>query len=309
MLFQTEEELRRYLPNSIPVAEGELGYLERLRPALEAAEARTISDFIGQDVFDLVCADADAHKSLYTSIRDVVAFRAVLASIPWLDSVLTPNGFGVVNSTAIGAASQHRVAAIVAELKKELGIAQNMLLRHLRKFTPWLESEQALPFAQTLSPEYSCAIGLDNFSLSGPEGRGYRARPLTEYDDPIDRYREVQLEIARVEHRLAAKWLSFALLDELRLEWLRGQYDNLDADDERMLNRRLAVKHIRYAADWMLWRGELIDSPIVRDHINMVISLMRNHPDHFVAWTASPQFKALNAPAFENRKDSSGFFF
>ena len=92
-LITSNDELRKYIPNSIREVKGETPLFDKLAPFLERAEQWFCHHFVPAELLDAVAAEA-AH---------IVAVEAYRLAVPQLDLVLTPNGFATVGTLTAGA--------------------------------------------------------------------------------------------------------------------------------------------------------------------------------------------------------------
>ena len=118
MIINTDELLRKYIPNVLVTVEGEQSLYEKLRPFLSEASDFIQSQITGhQIVTDLIIAGESS--PLDAAFNRVLYNHAYLNAIPSLDLVLTPNGFGIVNNQNIAPASKERVERLMASIEKQ----------------------------------------------------------------------------------------------------------------------------------------------------------------------------------------------
>lgn len=97
-LIKTDAQLRSHIPHIIASVKGETPFIERLTLFLDLAEDWVKTTFTGESTFNTICGYTDSNPLKITTSRLVVA-EALRRAIPSLDIVLTPNGFGVVNTS------------------------------------------------------------------------------------------------------------------------------------------------------------------------------------------------------------------
>uniref|UniRef100_UPI003FEFC244 DUF6712 family protein n=1 Tax=Candidatus Limisoma sp. TaxID=3076476 RepID=UPI003FEFC244 len=111
-LITTEAQLRAHIPNTIASVKGEVPFIERLALFLDLAEDWVKTTFTSESTFNTICGYTDSNNIKILCSRLVVA-DALRRAIPSLDIVLTPNGFGVVNTSNLAPASKPRVDRLV----------------------------------------------------------------------------------------------------------------------------------------------------------------------------------------------------
>ncbi len=141
-LIQTDEQLRSHLPNIIATVKGETPLIERLALFLDLAEDWVVQTFVSTSTFNTICGYTDANPTKVLTARLVVA-DALRRAIPSLDIVLTPNGFGVINTSNIAPASKPRIDRLVGSMLAHRDDCIAALLPALVGASKWLNSEQA----------------------------------------------------------------------------------------------------------------------------------------------------------------------
>ena len=194
-LITNNDELRKYIPNSIREVKGEIPLFDKLAPFLELAEQWFCHHFVPAELLDAVESEA-AH---------IVAVEAYRLAVPQLDIVLTPNGFATVGTQNLSPASKMRVDRLVGGLMSERDKALAQLLLNLPSVEGWANSPQGRWFAATLFPTLDIVT-----EQSGEAERLW------------DKYCELRPQVIDLEASLAEEWLSPELLSALRSENLRG---------------------------------------------------------------------------------------
>ena len=153
-LITTDAQLRSHLPNIIASVKGETPFIERLALFLDLAEAWVTDTFVSVPTFNTICGYTDSNPVKILTARLVVA-DALRRAIPSLDIVLTPNGFGVVNTSNLAPASKPRVDRLVDSMLAHRDDCIAALLPELPGASKWLASAQADFFGATLFPDFS----------------------------------------------------------------------------------------------------------------------------------------------------------
>lgn len=114
-LITTDAQLRAHIPNIIASVKGETPFIERVAHFLDLAEDWVRTTFTSESTFNTICGYTDSNEIKIICSRLVVA-DALRRAIPSLDIVLTPNGFGVVNTSNLAPASKPRVDRLVGSM-------------------------------------------------------------------------------------------------------------------------------------------------------------------------------------------------
>lgn len=141
LLIKTNDELRQYIANVVHEVDDETLLYDKMLPFLEQAQQSIEHRFIGT-----VELNDDEKRAACT----LIAISAFYYAIPSLDLVLTPNGFGVVNSTNIAPASKERVERLRASLLDAYDKWTDNLLFALNLNEDWRNSDASIPFRTTL---------------------------------------------------------------------------------------------------------------------------------------------------------------
>ena len=199
-------------------------------------------------------------------------------AIPSLDIVLTPNGFGIVNSSNIAPASKPRVDRLVGSMLSHRDDCIAALLPELVGASKWLSSSQADYFSSTLFPTLDIVD-----AIGGATGSKW------------DKYQELHTQLYDLEASLAEEWFSPELMVELRSENLRGTLKP---------PRKSVVLGIQSQIVAYL-KGGTFNSRRLADIVNYI----RQRSDDFPEWHSSETAKLFTPPVFLNVKKSAVYFF
>ena len=275
-LFDSDEQLRRFIPNSITAVRGELSLLQRLESFLSMAEDWVGENITSEAAFDYICSLNENDSYRLTTSRLVVA-EALRRAIPSLDIVLTPNGFAVVQTANLAPASKHRVDNLVNSMVKLRDECIVSLLQMLPQLDSWANSDRSEFFSDTLFPNI-------NFfdRVNGEESKW-------------DKYLELRPKIVDLEESLADDWLSPELMSALRQELFK---------DNANLKRRKLTELIRSQITDYLLNGSF-SSRRLADIVNIV----RLDEINFPEWHRSETAELFSPPIFKNKKNAAGYFF
>ena len=273
-LILDNEMLMRYVPHSIKPVSGETALFDKITVHLESAESWVEQNFTGSELLN----DIDAlNPALVDALRLLVVADALDRAVPSLDLVLTPNGFGVVNTNTVAAASKQRVDRLIGSLRELRDGAIEQALSLLPGEEDWVETPQAHYFATTLFPNIDlCTLCSHN------SGRW-------------EKYVELRSRAVGIELTLAEDYFSPELMSELRLLNLLGTMSS---------EQRRVVQAIRSQVVEVL-QGNPINGNRMRDIVNFI----RYRPGVFRLWHTSATAKLFSPPKFENKKDSKGYWF
>ena len=287
-IITTDEQLRSHLPNIIASVKGETPLIERLSLFLALAEDWVRTTFSSESTFNTICGYTDANPTKVFTARLVVA-DALRRAIPSLDIVLTPNGFGVINTSNIAPASKPRVDRLVGSMLSHRDDCIAALLPALVGASKWLASDQASFFGATLFPDLAIVD-----SVGGATGSRW------------EKYIELRSQVIDLEASLAEEWLSPELMSALRAENLRS-----DLTEKRsVIVRQVQAQIVGYLTAQAAARpdranGGSFSSRRLADIVNYI----RLNERDFEEWHKSETAKLFAPPVFRNDKKASGYFF
>lgn len=276
-LITTEAQLRAHIPNIIGSVKGEVPFIERLALFLELAEDWVKTTFTSESTFNTICGYTDSNNIKILCSRLVVA-DALRRAIPSLDIVLTPNGFGVVNTSNLAPASKPRVDRLVGSMLAHRDDCIAALLPELVGASKWLTSPQADFFGSTLFPD----LGIVD-AVGGATGSKW------------EKYLELRPQVIDLEASLAEEWLSPGLMSALRSENLRG-----DLTEKRsVIVRQVKAQILGYLKSGSFSSRRLAD----------IVNRIRENKDDFPEWHRSETAKLFAPPVFRNEKKAKGYWF
>lgn len=276
-LITTDAQLHAHIPNIIASVKGETPLIERLSLFLDLAEDWVKSTFTSESTFNTICGYTDSNPVKILTARLVVA-DALRRAIPSLDIVLTPNGFGVVNTSNLAPASKPRVDRLVGSMLAHRDDCIAALLPEIVGASKWLASDRADFFGATLFPDFSLIEATG--SVQGSKW---------------ERYLELRSQVIDLEASLAEEWFSPELMSALRSENLRGDLTE---------KRSEIVKQIKALVVGYLRSGSFISRRLAD-----IVNYIRLNPESFSEWHKSETAKLFAPPVFRNEKKASGYFF
>lgn len=193
------DTLHKYVPNVLSVAEGEPALFDKLQPYIESAKLMLEKDYLGSDDFL-----SEQHNELAIKI---VVTEALANAVPSLDIIITPTGFGVVNTDNLAPASKERVERLIQSLRSFAKANTALLVDICRNYDEWRNSERGSWF---------CATFLSSLN----DFQGSMFNDFT--------YAELRAITIAVEGELRDRYLGSALMQRLR--------DDYNSGNERMLS-------------------------------------------------------------------------
>ena len=280
-LITTDEQLRLLIPNVLATAEGETTLLEKLYPYLEAAEQWAIDNFVPEAIFDEIAEDDGfgPNERLRFPLEKLVACQAYMTAIPSLDLVLTPNGFGVVSNQNIVPASRERVDALMNSLESQRDSAIEALILRLSSRTDWQQSAQGIYFGATMFPLLNLC------------------RRLAIREHIWDSYQQLHERLIKIENVLADTYFSQEQMQVFR-EQVITQYSSSKPIEERVI-RSLQAYELQLLTDIQVHPQCYYD----------LVTIIRERPDDFPAWHSSSVADLYTPKIFQNKKNSSAYWF
>ena len=276
-LITSEEQLRQHLPNIVQTVKGETPFIERISTFIELAEDWVKTTFTSESTFNTICGYAD-NNIIKTQTARLVVADALRRAIPSLDIVLTPNGFGIVNSSNIAPASKPRVDRLVGSMLSHRDDCIAALLPELVGASKWLSSSQAEYFGSTLFPTMDIVD-----AIGGATGSKW------------DKFQELHPQLYDLEASLAEEWFSPELMAQLRSENLRGTLTG----PRKSVVLGLQSQIVAYL------KGGTFNSRRLANTVNYI----RQRSEDFTEWHSSETAKLFAPPVFRNVKKSAGYFF
>ena len=280
-LITTDEQLRLLIPNVLATTEGEPTLIEKLYPYLETAEQWAIDTFVPEAIFDEIAEDDGfgPNERFRYPLEKLVACQAYMTAIPSLDLVLTPNGFGIVSNQNIVPASRERVDALMNSLESQRDSAIEALILRLSSRTDWQQSAQGKYFGATMFPLLNLC------------------RRLAIREHIWDSYQQLHERLIKIENVLADTYFSQEQMQVFRSQVI-VQYSTSKPIEEQII-RSLQAYELQLLTDIQVHPQCYYD----------LVTIIRERPDDFPAWHASPVADLYTPKIFQNKKNSSAYWF
>ena len=284
-LITSQEDLAKYIPNVLASVKGESSLLDKLAPALSMSEQWVINDFLGQNLFDSVCkSEEDSMLRIYAS--RIVISDAFRRTIPSLDLILTPNGFGIVNNSNVAPASRERVDRLMENLENGCDQAIGLLLHFLPSLAEWQDTEQHERFASTMFPK------MEIVDMMGITQHRYR------------KFLEFQPLIVNIEEMIINQFIGQEQLDVFRKEamspsstsyLMKSVIRSLRAYEAQVLKNKLSTPE-----------PSVCTPPTA---LVSIVNIIRNQPEEFPLWHSSSIAELYKPAIFENKKKDTAYWF
>ena len=273
-IITNNDTLLQNIPNVVETVEGETPLFDKLRPQLEITEQWLLDSIVGD-----ITTNEDEQKMMAT----IIACEAFRRSVPSLDLILTPNGFGVVSNNNIAPASKERVERLIASLGNLRDKAITALLKMLRQDSDWLQSAQG----QWLASSF--------FVL--PDEDTTAASAAVRTDDKWEGFLMLREKARPIEQAIAEKWLGQALTARLRA--------TLASDPQGTSDTVALARTIR-----QLVIDELLSGKRPVKNLDRCVNYIRNNGTLYPEWQSDPVAELFEDKwRFHNKKEAAGYFF
>lgn len=268
------DTLLQYIPNVVETVEGETPLFDKIRPQLEITEQWLHDTIVGDTLID-----EEKNKMVCT----IIACEAFRRSVPSLDLILTPNGFGIVSNNNVAPASKERVERLIASLGGLRDKAITALLNVLRQDSDWLQSAQG----QWLASSF--------FVL--PDEDTTAASAAVRTDDKWEGFLMLREKARPIEQAIAEKWLGQALTARLRATLASDPHGTSDVVALARTVRQLVI-------------DELLSGKRPVKNLDRCVNYIRNNSTLYPEWQSDPVAELFDDKwRFQNKKEAAGYFF
>lgn len=269
--------LRQCIPNTMATVPGEASWYDKLFPNLAEAERWLEVNITGSQFLEAMEKKSDSDQLKQICAKIIVA-HALMGGIPSLDLVLTPNGFGIVNTQNIAPASKDRIERLIASMEEQRDNAIDTLLVHLPAQQGWQATEQGEYFASTLFPRLTIC------------------NKLAIKDARWVKYQELHERLVKIENVLAETYFSPQLMEAFRQKVIMQQaHDGIVAD----VIRRIQSLEMMLLSDIQVHVQSYYD----------IVQVIRENETAFPEWHQSKTAELYKPANFVNTKESKGYWF
>lgn len=267
--------LRRYIPNVFTTVDDESSLYEKLLPYIDLAEDWLKNHLLGATVFDKM-----AEREIFNPIvAGFIVSDALACAVPSLDVVLTPNGFGIVNTNNVAPASKERIDRFITSLHNLKGKYLTRLIQYVRMCSDWHDSEQCKWFALSLVQE------LSDIYYNVPTGT-----VVQDHWAEFLRIREIAIPI---ENEIANGWVSPELYRRLTSNLATNNNEDVILTDRL---RNVLFNAIRVGF-------------INKRALDDIVDFIRKSPETYPEWHNSETSRLFIPSTFKNSKESGGYIF
>ena len=276
-LIDGNTALRQCIPNTLATVPGETSWFEKLNPFLEEAERWLADHITGDAVIDRLSNQQDISPERMAAAR-IVTTHALITAIPSLDLVLTPNGFGIVNTQTVVPASKERIERLIDSVEKERDQNIDLLLSKLAADESWMATRQAEFFGATLFPRLTLCYRL-----------AIREHMWSEYQKLRER-------LIKIESVLAETYFSQEQMEVFRAKVIR--METVSPLMGRVI-REIQSLEMLIVTDLKTHPQSFYD----------IVNTIREHEEVFPEWHASKTAELYSPKVYINDASKSGYWF
>lgn len=271
VLITSDSQLRSFIPNQVVMVKGETSLYDKLLPYISISEQWLFRHFVPGNMIDNLTGN------ILELCSNIVAVDAYRLALPQLDIVLTPNGLATVGTQNLVAASKARVDRLTLGLLVNRDRMLSQLVESLPSIPEWPDTPQGRWFGSTLFPSFEIC------------------NQIGETERIWDVYCRTRQQIVDLEANLADEWFSPELMSALRSENLRSDLTYIRLSILRRIKAQI-VNHLKAGS---------FNSRRLADIVNYI----RHFPGDFPEWHNSDTADLFSPPIFNNKMNSSGYFF
>ncbi len=233
----------------------------------------TLMDSI-EDSIDLSSTAESKEEKLWQQCLQYIIAKAYFDSVPQLDLVLTPTGFGVVSNQNLAPASSDRVLRLQAVLKRQWQTAYESIISELRYFKEW----RLWPYRIITSSLFWHSSHLRKFGVPNPD------------KDMLDEFRtKINNGEAKLKMLVSPEFFSELVNAEM------------SATSEPWI-----LMAIDLSRNFIAAAGEDTD---VLLHRNTLLRFLDDNISEFTTYRASSAYTANHPEPYRNEKDDPCYFF
>jgi len=276
----TSYEITTFIPNVDMIETAQIA------PFIDDSEEFIKSQLLGDPLYVYV-AGLGAEDSGRKMVANAIFLKAFYEAIPFLDLILTPNGFGVVSNSNQSPASKDRVASLRKQLKTRFWayyddiityITRNSVLRDL-----WITGEPFRLISQTLF-------------LTGINYSQYAQVVWTDDIRPLDRDRSF---ILLSEQSLIEPAISADYLQELKVK----QYTNMLTPDDIVI-----MGLVKSAIGLEMSVTSAPTPKKCYEYLSKAINHMEKFIDKYPTYAESQEYTVRHSLAYENQLEDTTYF-
>ncbi len=259
--------IRKCIPNIQLEVEGETPLSDKLAPWIQSAKDWIEAMYLGLDDY---LSEGDNGRAVY-----IVIHKALADAIPSLDIVITPTGFGVINTETVAPASKERIERLIQSLRIKADGELEILLEFCHQYPEWRESGPG---------KYFCASFLSAL-------RDWRRMVFESYD-------AMRSESMHVESIMEEQCFGHGLMTRLRDEF----------NSRKPFTTHPLADPVRAAViDVVYRRNDKPLLPTIWHECRPIIEMLKRYPDYYDIWKKEMGDKFHPEP-FKNDMKGSFYF-
>lgn len=275
MILKTLEQFQKAIPTAVAIEK-----FSDVEPYIQSAELWIKSQVLGKDLYNLVNAESFADEDLLLLCRSVIGNHAFYDAIPFLDLVLTNNGFAVISANNKVPASKERVDRLREQCLVRRDSETELLIDFLEAHTDYHDEWKG-------SPAYS--VMTDCLIRTATELQQYGNWEGTRRDFLKLRPKLIHETMVRLEPVFSKDYLE---------ELLEKQRDN-DVNDGDLK----VISLLKYALGCLVNGNTEAAEKIAGDALRYIDA----HPALFTTYFASTEYLARATAGYVNAADSPIF--
>jgi len=317
MLVTTIQQIQKHFPTVYGMNDFDL-----FATYVEGAERWLRREVLGPDLYNRIelAQEDTANAPLVDFCRKVISLKAGTVAIPFLDLILTTNGFAVASNKNVAPASKDRVNRLIDSTKKRYYEELEELFIYLEEndetFTEWKASDAyVLTYDHIVNSaiEFSDYVFIDKsrlvFSKLLPSIRNIERLELPKH---ISKAFTAEIIVQQKDDSLTPA--NLLILDELKAAAANlAMADGIDAlsavIDEKGISRAYVIGQKSFANEDRLLVLQKHFTKLAMDHMGQVVKVLDAAPDNYPTYRDSEVYQAKIAgyEGHQNSEDSSIF--
>ncbi len=281
-ILKTQEQFVKAIPTVEGlINDGDENAYSRLETYIDTAEMWLEDEVLGIELFSsLADKCSDEIKSL---LEVIIACKAFVEAISFIDLILTSNGFGIVNNSNLSPASRERVEKLKAQCPLRMDSSIDLLLQKVYKDADLLALWQKAGCFPMLT---------DTLFWYGGELKKYSGKA----DSTRVQLMELRPQLLLMQTHTLAKYVSPEYLNELIDKRRKNGFTHED---------NLIYNYMQTALGGLLSNQDRQAYSIIETAINAMVDNLEKYP----AYRASQTYALKISEKYQNKKTDPTFFF
>lgn len=254
---------------------------EKMKRFLQDASTHIVTDYIGPTT---MLAIESGSLDFKDRIIKAICLDAFLVAIPFLDLILTPNGFAVASTNQVAPASKERVERLMITTKNQRDDVLEGIMESIYSTTSLLTSW----ISDGISDKRINSIVWQSKTLIAHFG--FRE---AHYSDLAEIQPKLNLAACSL-----FPYISKNYWEELVLKTKSNSLNNNDRYIVTELTTILGMLCITNA-DWI----------ILKDNLNRIVEYLEVNIQQYPSYQSSPEYSLKHSQRYENKQEDNTFFF